>query len=297
MAGTDNLGSNLSTVWSIPAQVSTLQKVNNATKLRDVHKPKMATDGALINFTCNVCGNKVSTFRQADLTRETGPCPQCGAIVRLRALAYLVGKALFETDLPVTKWPKRPDLRGVGVSDWPAFANIYSPKFSYVNTQFDRARYTEQPFLDITNPGSEFIGSCDVVSCSEVLEHVEPPIQRAFDGLFAMLKPGGTLVFTVPFVFGKTIEHFPELHDWTLAERNGKRTVFNATVDGRLQEFSPLVFHGGGSSVLEMRVFGRDDLLDNLRTAGFRDIHVRRDVLKYGIRNGVAWSRPITAKR
>ena len=249
-------------------------------------------------FTCNICGRQIDSFTLNDLERETGACPHCKAHVRLRALAYLVGKALFDQALPVHQWPMRPELRGLGVSDWPDFAKIYSPKFSYVNTQFDRELFVSGTFLDVTKPGREFIGAFEVISCSEVLEHVEPPVQPAFDGLYSMLKPGGSLVFTVPYGFRKTIEHFPELHEWKLVPFGAKRKLINVTIDGRRQEFNDLCFHGGGESVLEMRLFGLDDLKNRLRKAGFVNICVMdENVLEFGIYWPQPWSRPITAKR
>ncbi len=251
-----------------------------------------------LTFICNVCGAEVRSLALQDLDREGGACPKCGAVVRLRALAYLVGRALFQKAAPVPQWPKRPKLRGIGVSDWPKFEKIYASKFSYTNTQFDREIFAENLFLDVTDPGLEFVGTCDVVSCSEVLEHVEPPVQDAFDGLYSMLRPGGSLILTVPYIFGRTIEHFPELHDWKLVPNGDKRKLVNITSDGRRQEFTELCFHGGGSSVLEMRVFGLDDLERHLRDAGFMGVRIMdENPLEFGIYWPQPWSRPIVARK
>ena len=255
------------------------------------------TRKAPVGFFCNVCGTRNAVVL-ASLRRETGPCTKCGAIVRLRAIAYLVSNALFGKALPIPQWPDRPDLRGIGVSDWPAFEKIYNPKISYTNTQFDREIFDRQKFLDITKPPPELLGTCDVVSCSEVLEHVVPPVSLAFDGLFSILKPGGTLIFTVPFQFGETIEHFPDLYDWKLVEHNGGRKLVNVTRDNKRQEFTELCFHGGGSSVLEMRLFGLDGLTSELEKAGFTEISVMSENhMEFGIYWPEPWSRPIVAKR
>lgn len=175
---------------------------------------------------------------------------------------------------------------------------MLQPKLAYVNTQFD-PDFRAPNFLDITAPSDEFIATADAVMCSEVIEHVAPPVERAFSGLFSVLKPGGVLIFTVPYTLGEsTIEHFPDLHDWALAERDGARVLFNATRDGRLQEFGDLRFHGGGREVLEMRVFSRAGLIENLQRAGFVDIRVMdENVERYGIVSQQAWSRPITARK
>jgi SAM-dependent methyltransferase len=152
--------------------------------------------------------------------------------------------------------------------------------------------------LDVTNPPPELFGSADVIICSEVMEHVVAPVQRGFDGLFALLKPGGTLVFTVPYWLEPTAEHFPNLHDWHIEQRDGERVLVNLTAEGTREEFSQLRFHGGGADVLEMRVFGLEDLIGHLERAGFADIRVRQEsVLDYGICFRYNWGLPITARR
>jgi hypothetical protein len=61
-----------------------------------------------------------------------------------------------------------------------------------------------------------------------------------------MLKPGGVLIITVPFgLQSETIEHFPELNDYTIIEENGNYRLRNITTGGTVQEFRDLVFHGG----------------------------------------------------
>jgi SAM-dependent methyltransferase len=205
---------------------------------------------------------------------------------------------MFDARAPLPEWPVKRLLTGVGVSDWPDFAGFFVEKFDYVNTQFDHAIRRDRPFLDVTKPDPGFLGSADVVLCSEVLEHVEPPVQRAFDGLFSLLKKDGVLILTVPiYIIGRTVEHFPSLFRWQIVERGGHEVLHNVTRDGRVQEFKGLAYHGGGERVLEMRVFGLNDLRKNLETAGFRDVQVMDyDVPEFGIRqSGLA--RPVIARR
>lgn len=247
-------------------------------------------------FACNVCGAPVTTVPAEELSREGGLCPACGSQVRLRAIAHLVGTALYGTSLPAPSWP-RIERTGYGVSDWPGFGPVFGNAFHYINTQFDRELYPGALFLDVTRPAPELLGTADIVTCSDVLEHVEAPVQAAFDGLYSLLKPGGTLVFTVPYGLEYTVEHFPELHAWHLEDRAGTRVLVNRTRDGRRQEFADLVFHGGGDAVLEMRLFGLVDLRRHFASAGFVDVEVMPgDVLEYGIRLE-PWSRPIVARR
>ena len=52
-----------------------------------------------------------------------------------------------------------------------------------------------------------------------------------------MLKPGGVIVFTVPFgTKPKTIEYYPELFDYRIVEEKGQWTLHNRTADGRYQK-------------------------------------------------------------
>ena len=60
------------------------------------------------------------------------------------------------------------------------------------------------------------------------------PVQRAFDGAAKVLKDGGLLVLTVPFDDRpQTVEHFPSLHTYRLAEVNGGWILVNCTREGR----------------------------------------------------------------
>ena len=200
--------------------------------------------------------------------------------------------------MTVPSWPKRPGVVGLGVSNWSGFAKFLSKKLRYIDAQFDRQLYPSHPFLDITQPTANYLNIADFVICSEVLEHVPPPVEAAFSGLYRLLKPGGLLIFTVPYGFEPTVEHFPDLHDWQLHDRSGTRVLINRTKSGTWEEFSDLCFHGGGASVLEMRIFGLDDLKSHLARAGFVDVEVmERDILTYGIRSVEPWGRPITARR
>ena len=189
-------------------------------------------------------------------------------------------------------------LVAYGVSDWTNFKKYLAPKIGYVNTQFDPALGQDVLSLDITAPPAHLQNTADLVICSDVLEHVLAPVQRAFDGLGKLLRPGGVVVFSVPYSFEKTIEHFPELYDWTLTGKGDARALTNTTQDGRHQRFENLVFHGGGASVLEMRLFGLDALRQHFDAAGFSVISLMDyDVLEYGIRFGFTWGRPMVATR
>ena len=110
---------------------------------------------------------------------------------------------------------------------------------------------------------------------------------------------GGIFVLTVPYgTQAETIEHFPELYDFTIIADNGSYRLKNVTRSGEVQEFHDLVFHGGPGSTLEMRVFAEAALLRHLTEAGFEAITVHRTPdLPHGIWWPEPWSFPLSARR
>lgn len=255
-------------------------------------------DGAAAPFICNICGSAVADL-SSPLDPEGSLCGNCGSNIRLRALGALTANALFGEPLAFRDFRSTP-LAGLGVSDSPIFASYLQRVLpNYTNTQFDRELTNRKvSFLDIKNPPPRFIGTADVVTCSEVLEHVEPPVQPAFDALFELLRPGGTLILTLPYTLERTVEHFPELHEWSIKRSGHQRLLLNRTRAGAVQELHDLRFHGGGNDVLEMRVFGLADITEHLRHAGFVDVQIQdTNVHRHGIVFRYSWSLPITARR
>ena len=246
----------------------------------------------LHRFTCNVCGS-VGVAENRGWPRDTATCTVCGSAARFRCLADIIARELYATTAPIPALPRRPELIGVGMSDHPALAAALGRRMTYTNTF-----YHCEPRLDVCAPG-EHAGRYDMVVCSEVFEHVPAPLEPAFTGLFELLRPGGLLVFSVPYqADGETIEHFPDLHDYEIVEQASGHVLRNTTRDGRRQEFTDLVFHGGPGETLELRGFALPDLLCRLEGAGFADIRVRREP---HFEHGVWWPGwdgwPITARR
>jgi len=243
-------------------------------------------------FTCNLCGT-AALAETRGWPRDTATCPRCGSAARFRGLADLIGRELFESTQPLYALPARADLTGVGMSDPLPLAALLSRRMSYANTF-----YHCEPRLDVCAPG-DHAGRYDLVVCSEVLEHVPPPLQPAFAGLHALLRPGGLLVFSVPYrAEGETVEHYPDLHDYEIVTRDGEHVLRNTTPDGRVSEHRDLVFHGGPGETLELRLFALPDLIARLEAAGFCDVRVRREP---NFAHGVWWPGadgwPITARR
>lgn len=246
-----------------------------------------------ITFTCNVCAEQVSAPRDI-VTREKASCPHCQSSVRTRSIPYLLSLALYDRAMPTCEFPVDRKISGLGLSDSLAYSKRLEDKFNYQNTY-----YHQEPFLDITSPPLLLRGMCDFLISSEVFEHVHPPVEAAFNGAFFLLKPGGTLVLTVPFrLSNETTEHFPELHEFEIVGEGATRTLINRTHDGRVQEFTDLKFHGGIGNTLEMRLFCRADLIGQLERAGFTDIFVmEKSAPEWGILYPQPWSTPILARR
>lgn len=253
---------------------------------------------ALPQFRCNICSAANNRYDPV-LDPEGSICRGCGSNIRQRGVARLVGDALFGKTLNVAEFPSS-DARGIGISDSPRFASQLSRALpNYRNAQFDRSLVSAwAPYADVKNPQADLLGTADFVTCSDVLEHVEPPVGPAFSGLFSLLRPGGTLILTVPYTLGESVEHFPDLNVWHLEQRQGKRVLVNRTASGDVQRFDDLRFHGGGADVLEMRVFGLQDLFTYLEDAGFTDIRVRdENTIEQGVFYRYNWGLPVTAKR
>jgi SAM-dependent methyltransferase len=246
-----------------------------------------------LTFVCNICGES-NDAHPMTLDRETASCAGCGSNVRWRSVVHLLSKALFGTSLGLWAFPSRPDLTGIGLSDWPGYAERLAPKLSYRNTHYDR-----EPRLDITDPPSDLHRSLDFLIASDVFEHVDPPVERAFENAFRLLKPGGVLVLTVPYaISGGTDEHFASLHQYEIVEFKGRPIVVNRTADDRWEVFEDLVFHGGPGSTLEMRRFSRDPLLAGVREAGFTEIVVSDHACpEFGILWLLPFGIPILARR
>jgi len=245
------------------------------------------------NFTCNICGGGCER-PETPPGREVPGCPVCGSTVRLRSLIALLSREIFGVELALPDFPVLKGVRGIGMSDPEGLAERLAEKFDYTNTF-----YHQEPRLDIAEPAQEHIGRYDFILSSEVLEHVPPPVERAFANLNRMLKPDGLLLLTVPYTInGQTAEHFPELHEYALAAPGGRTVLVNRRRDGSLEVFENLSFHGGDGSTLEMRVFTETSLKELLAGAGFGGVHIAsEDVAEFGVRHGETWSLPMAARK
>jgi SAM-dependent methyltransferase len=205
-----------------------------------------------------------------------------------------LSKELFGKGLAITDFPSRPDIKGLGLSDQPCYALPLAAKLGYTNTFFDA-----EPRFDIMNVDPRELGRYDFVISSDVFEHVVAPPERAFENARRLLRPGGVLIFSVPYALeGETREHFPELFEYEVVQKASTFVLRNRTREGTEQEYGNLVFHGGPGFTLEMRLFSRSGIEKCVRAAGFRDLKVYdQDDFEFGLCwRGVTWSHVMAAR-
>ncbi|HVO99000.1 MAG TPA: class I SAM-dependent methyltransferase [Bryobacteraceae bacterium] len=244
-------------------------------------------------FLCNICGTECERPAEG-ISREGASCPVCHSSARVRALIALLSEELLGVPMSLAEFPAMKGIRGIGMSDSQELAERLAKKLDYANTFYHQA-----PRFDVTHPDPADFGRFDFILTSEVMEHVPPPIEQAFANLFRLLKPEGVLIMTTPYSLGgKTREHFPDLHDFTLASPGGKTVLINRRRDGTLETFEDLVFHGGPGSTVEIRVFTEESLRENLFGAGFSSVRIAsEDIPEFGIEHAETWSLPIAARK
>lgn len=242
---------------------------------------------------CNICGCKLRGEEALWSQREVPSCHVCKSTLRFRSLMAALQLRLHDRP-EVALAGAAPDkgITGLGMSDASVYSYWLERKFSYRNTFFHT-----RPYLDIRNPGSHYLAANDFVISSDVLEHVNAPLDYVFANLHALLRPGGALVFTVPYTLdGQTTEHFPGLHDFEIIGRKSSRQLINRDKDGRETVYSDLCFHGGDGATLELRIFSLPDLLSHLQRAGFKDVRIHsQDYPEWGIVHADKLGAPISA--
>ena len=270
------------------------RNVKRTPKARGDVEPSIGYDKSnMVPATCPVCG---STYRIniEEEKREGKLCPHCGASGRAQAIGLFVSRLLFGNDGPLVAQVPDFSKSMVGLSDNRVYAEPLSKICDYTNTF-----YHQEPFLDICDPSSAHIQQYDLVISADVFEHVIGPPSKAFTGAYRLLKPGGHLILTVPFVNnGEYIEHYPGAVGYqSMEDEDGKWIAEIEYATGQKEIDRSAKFHGGPGKTLEMRLFNRDRLTQELVSAGFEDIRFHTDNEP---QHGICWgpaSRLVTARR
>ena len=231
---------------------------------------KYFTKTEFVDFTCTVCGNKTTAPLSLVKGRESSSCSNCGSNRRFRSIIAVLSHELFGEIKPLPQFPHAKNIQGLGLSDSHVYSGRLEKKLKYTNTF-----YHKSPMLDIMNIDENQSNTVDFIITSDVLEHVPPPVERAFENLYSLLKKGGLCILSVPYYnSGETKEHYPDLHEYKISKVRGEYILHNRTKTGVKQEFSNLRFHGGPGATLEMRFFAKSSLLENIKKAGFTDIRL-----------------------
>ena len=238
-------------------------------------------------FVCNSCFAIRRTKVTLDL-REGLVCPSCGLNSRQRAILFATQRKIKKVFLGKKRF------KILGVSDGAPIESAFKDRFGKTYQNFE---FHTEPFLDITKV-EDILESCaDIVTCSEVLEHVQPPIDLAFIGLYKLLKPGGWLILSVPHKDADSLhlEHFPVMQNSELINEPSQ-LLRGVDLQGKEREFSELFFHGGVGATLEYRIFSETSLKDNLKKQGFVNIQAQGDHRFFGC-IWEPWSRVWVAQR
>ncbi len=228
----------------------------------EINAAQAAASGLPLTGHCSLCGLD-TTFQgdpRASSTRESLGCSACGCNARQRAVAMVLFGALQQPRLSTVYITEHASsfyvwlrmrvgrLRG---SEY----GLGLRRRLQMSTWLWRSRVKEFVRVQDVTSLSFRDSSMDAVVCQDVLEHV-PDYRAALREFSRVLKPGGTLVMTVPF------------YDRSAA------SVQIAFLDGRggVEHVGEPEYHGDpvGGGVLCYHHFGWD-LLDAMCSAGFAE--------------------------
>jgi SAM-dependent methyltransferase len=202
---------------------------------------------------------------------------------------------LFGESVTLPRFPEGlGSLKGMGLSDQLSYAVPLAKKTAYVNTFYDR-----EPFFDVMAAHPELYGTYKFILSADVFEHIPIPVERALEEAYKLLQPDGCLYITVPSSLDEeTVEHYPNLYQYSIVNLGGCHVLVNRTKDGEIEVHRDLVFHGGPGATLEMRLFSRRDLTQKLLSVGFSEVIFQDDpVEELGIVFGGKWGRPMLARK
>lgn len=245
---------------------SSLSDELNERKALEIKLIKHDQPSFFIKGFCAVCGHE-STFNTSFMYsyqttddgkmipnwREHLDCIQCGFTNRIRAAMHIFYQKIRPLDTaslyiteqttPLFKWLKKRHPNLVG-SEY--FGNVVP-----FGTEKDGLR--NEDLTALTFPDNSF----DYILSFDVMEHVSDDI-AALKEVYRCLKPGGTFLFTAPF----------------LQERNEKLVRARLSSDGSIEHILPPEYHGNPvdheKGALCFRYFAWD-LIDDMKRIGFED--------------------------
>jgi len=219
----------------------------------------------ILHGFCPVCGQPASFSPFTSNLRESGPCSCCSSFNRQRQMARAVrlrfgvpdqgpltvpaGTVIYNTE---TTGAVHAALRATpGYLSSEYFDPALAP-----GTMVDGRRHEDLQHLSFDDE------SIDLVLSSDVLEHMPAPYDAHCE-IFRVLRPGGSHIFTVPFI--------PD---------QPRDDVRAELIDGEIAYRAPQLFHGDpvrpDEGVLVWTIFGMEMLL-KLRELGFevcaRNLH------------------------
>ena len=240
---------------------------------------------------CTVCGSPFIA-NSTEISPKSPNCDKCGATLRWRSVAAIMSMLHSGLASPLPMLAPRKEVKVLGMTCVNSISKELERIYEYVNTFYDR-----EPQYDVSKPCPERSNQYDIVISVEVMEHIAPPVSAGFRNIYDLLKPGGSLILTTPYTLAdKTLEHFPDLHDYAIETEDERVYLTNTTLDGVTQVFDDLIFHGGSGFTLEMRRFSLSGLITTLEAAGFKKLCIMREALPaFGIYYKHKWSLPIVA--
>lgn len=204
---------------------------------------------------CNLCGYPIVKLPKiifGDLGKFAYRCVKCKSSAIHRAIGFVFSQI-----------PTNADTRIYELSAHGAFYKYLLPRFPYLTTSdfipgvTSGIMHKGRTIQDVEHL-TYFSGSFDIVTSTEVFEHVADDTQ-GYREVFRVLKPGGILLFTVPIDITtvKTIER---------AYRNEKNEI--------VEVLEP-EYHGDymGKGILAFRNYGTD-LLEKLKAVGFTSVEL-----------------------
>lgn len=146
----------------------------------------------------------ILSHKLSHMSAQTTNLPNIARRIRdvarmLSSTRYLVRRLQTQFVIETTKDKSFPVLLDIGAGSSPYKKNIKHSRYVAVDVE-DRGGGGEVIRGDLTKGVPLPDATADIILCTEVLEHL-PEHGKAMSELFRLLKPGGVLIVTVPFVW------------------------------------------------------------------------------------------------